>query len=135
MIKDEGQITNDTPADEIMRVMWDANHVVSVSGHGETTNDNSEDGTVSFGQTLYTDDGTPVGEVRGLNDGGVFVTVRDGVEALTVEHARSGHEFGEAELVWRCMECGEMGEIEGGLPPECPNCGAAKEELMYWTED
>lgn len=106
-----------------------------MSGHGETSNDTKEGETVSFGQTVYTEDGTPVGEVRGLNDGGVFVTIRDGVEALTVEHARSGHEFGEAELMWRCRNCGEMGEIGGGLPPECPNCNAEKEELMYWTED
>jgi len=26
-----------------------------------------------------------------------------------------------------------MGEIEG-IPDECPNCGAPKEEIYYWTE-
>ncbi|WP_254546580.1 DUF7130 family rubredoxin-like protein [Halomarina pelagica] len=108
-----------------------------MSGFGETPPEEDEDEVtqLSFGQTLYTESGTPVGEVRSIEEGGVFVTVREGVEALTVEHARSGHEFGEAELVWRCTECGEMGEIDDGLPEECPNCGAPKEDLMYWTED
>ncbi|MFC7157343.1 rubredoxin-like domain-containing protein [Halomarina halobia] len=108
-----------------------------MSGFGETPPDEDEEEVqqLSFGQTLYTEDGTPVGEVRSIEEGGVFVTVREGVEALTVEHARSGHEFGAAELVWRCTECGEMGEIDEGLPEECPNCGEPKESLMYWTED
>lgn len=90
---------------------------------------------VRFGETLYTADGRPVGTVRGIDEDGVFVTVREGAEALSVEHARSGHEFGEAELVWRCTNCGEMGEIAEGLPETCPNCGVEREELMYWTED
>uniref|UniRef100_UPI00300EA125 DUF7130 family rubredoxin-like protein n=1 Tax=Halalkalicoccus salilacus TaxID=3117459 RepID=UPI00300EA125 len=51
------------------------------------------------------------------------------------ERVRSDAEFGEAELMWRCMECGEMGRIEDGLPDECPNCGDSREALMYWTED
>ena len=37
--------------------------------------------------------------------------------------------------MWRCTECGEMGEIDGGLPDRCPGCGSEKEALMYWTED
>lgn len=65
----------------------------------------------------------------------MVVSVRDGVEGLSVEHARSGHVFGEVELVWRCTNCGEPGEIDDGLPAECPNCGEPKEALMYWTED
>jgi rubrerythrin len=117
-----------------------------MSGQGETPPDEeSPDGDdvttsegaveISFGQTLYTEAGDPVGQVRGLEEGGVFVTVRDGAETMSVEHARSGHTFGEAELMWRCTECGEMGDIEGALPDECPNCGEPKEALMYWTED
>lgn len=111
-----------------------------MSGHGETPEDESEEidsetENIAFGQTLYTEDGTPVGQVRGIQDGGIFVTVREGAEALSVEHARSGHEFGEAHIMWRCRQCGEMGEIEGGLPEQCPNCGESKEHLMYWTED
>ncbi|WP_254521862.1 DUF7130 family rubredoxin-like protein [Natrinema caseinilyticum] len=90
---------------------------------------------VDFGETVYNADGTELGQVRGFERGGFFVTTREGVEAMSVEHARAGHEFGEAELMWRCMECGEMGEIDDGLPDECPNCGRPKENLMYWTED
>lgn len=54
---------------------------------------------------------------------------------MSVEHARSNGEFGLAELMWRCMECGEMGRIEDGLPEKCPNCSESREALMYWTED
>lgn len=90
---------------------------------------------LSLGQTLYTEAGAPVGTIRGFDEGGVFVTTRQGAEQLSVEHARSGHEFGAAELMWRCTECGEMGTIEGGLPDRCSGCDAPKEALMYWTED
>lgn len=90
---------------------------------------------VEFGETLYTEDGRPVGTVRGMEERGFFVTTREGVEKLSVEHVRSGQAFGEAELMWRCTNCGEMGEIEDGLPDTCPGCGTRKENLMYWTED
>lgn len=109
-----------------------------MSGRGETP---EEEGgqvdrvSIEPGQTLYDEDGTPVGEVRGVEEGGLFVTVREGVESLSIEHARSGQSFGEAELMWRCMNCGEMGQINEGLPEQCPNCGIEKEELMWWTED
>lgn len=108
-----------------------------MSGRGETPEDESEGepGDVSLGQTLYTADGDAVGTVRGLEAGGVFLATREGVEALSVEHARSGHAFGAAELMWRCMTCGEMGPIRDGVPDGCPGCGAPREELMYWTED
>lgn len=53
-----------------------------------------------------------------MEEGGVFLSTRDGIEGLSIEHARSGHSFGEAELMWRCLNCGEMGELddEDGLP-------------------
>jgi len=90
---------------------------------------------LSLGQPLFDADGNEIGEIRGFEEGGVYVTTREGVKALSVEHARSGHSFGEAELMWRCIECGEMGRIEDGLPGECPNCGRGKENLEYWKED
>ncbi|QRV17145.1 DUF7130 family rubredoxin-like protein [Haloterrigena salifodinae] len=90
---------------------------------------------LNLGQVVYDEDGNKLGKVRGFERSGFFVTTREGAEALSVEHARSGHEFGEAELMWRCMECGEMGDIDTGLPDECPNCGTERENLMYWTED
>ncbi|WP_123538538.1 DUF7130 family rubredoxin-like protein [Halosimplex salinum] len=112
-----------------------------MSGRGETPDEESDQQatddveSLSFGQTLFDDAGRPVGTIRGIEEGGVFVTTREGVESLSVEHARSGHSFGEAELMWRCTNCGEMGEIQDGLPDTCPGCGTEKEDLMYWTED
>lgn len=114
-----------------------------MSGRGETPEEEAgesdqlepENIAVGFGQMLYTEDGVPVGTVRGIEEGGLFISTREGAEALSIGHARSGHGFGEAELMWRCMTCGEMGEIDEGLPDNCPECGAAREELMYWTED
>jgi rubrerythrin len=111
-----------------------------MSGHGETPDDDEMDGrkevdSVAFGETVYNEDGAELGQVRGIEEGGFFVSSREGIEHLSIEHARSGHEFGEAELMWRCTVCGEMGEIDDGLPDECPNCGTEKENLMYWTED
>ncbi|MFB6108600.1 MAG: rubredoxin-like domain-containing protein, partial [Haloplanus sp.] len=70
----------------------------------------------------------------GLGDEGFYVTTDEGVDALSVEHERAGHEFGEAELMWRCFECGAMGDVTE-MPEECPDCGAPREDLYYWTED
>lgn len=91
---------------------------------------------IDIGDSLYTEDGDEVGIIQGADEGRIIVSVREGAEVLGLErHQKSGQSFGEAELMWRCMDCGEMGEIEDGLPDECPNCGVEKEELMYWTED
>jgi rubrerythrin len=110
-----------------------------MSGRGEQPNEfeepTDENTNISIGETLYTEDGTAVGRIRGVEEGGMFVSTREGVEALSIEHARSGHAFGEAELVWRCMDCGEMGHIRDELPDSCPGCGTEREKLMYWTED
>ncbi|QSX00561.1 DUF7130 family rubredoxin-like protein [Haloterrigena alkaliphila] len=108
---------------------------------GETPAKEGEEAAVEevleldFGQAVYDEDGEKLGTIRGFERSGFFVTTREGAESMSVEHARSGHEFGEAELMWRCMECGEMGEIDEGLPEDCPNCGTERENLMYWTED
>ena len=98
--------------------------------------DEIEELEIEFGDSLYTDDGDEAGIVQGLDEGRVIVSLREGAQVLGLErHQKSGQSFGEAELMWRCMECGEMGEIEDGLPDNCPNCGVEKEDLMYWTED
>ena len=90
---------------------------------------------VGLGQTVYDEDGEELGSIRGFDEAGFYVTMREGYEALSVEHARTGHEFGEGYLMWRCTECGEMGRIDDDLPDQCPNCDAPKEDLYYWTED
>jgi len=110
-----------------------------MTGRGETPDregDTRVEATdLTFGQVLYDDAGRPVGSVRGMEAGGVFLTTRAGVESLSVEHARSGHSFGQAELMWRCLNCGEMGDLGDEFPERCPNCGIEHEELMYWVED
>ena len=90
--------------------------------------------SVSIGSTVYTEGGEELGTVRGFDDDGFYVSTREGIVSLSVEHERAGHEFGEAELMWRCGNCGEMGDVEE-MPDACPNCGAEREELFYWTED
>jgi hypothetical protein len=90
---------------------------------------------VGMGQTLYTADGRAVGTVRGVEEDGVFVSLRDGVASFSVAHVRSGGAFGEAELVWHCTDCGAVGPLDDGLPDGCPDCDAARERLAYWTED
>lgn len=89
---------------------------------------------VTVGTVVYNDDGERLGRVRGFDGDGFYVTTEEGIEALSVEHERAGHEFGEAELVWRCSDCGAVGEIDA-MPDACPDCGAPREHLYYWTED
>ncbi|WP_049901581.1 DUF7130 family rubredoxin-like protein [Halococcus agarilyticus] len=90
---------------------------------------------VAVGATVYTEEGEELGTVRGFDTDGFFVTTREGVASLSVEHERAGHALGEAELMWRCSDCGEMGELADDIPDACPNCDAPKEYLYYWTED
>jgi len=93
----------------------------------------TEDGgaPASVGEPVFSKDGTELGVVRELIDGGLVVSV----DLDAGEHQRStSGEFGEAYLMWRCMECGEMGDIES-LPEQCPNCSVGRESLYYWTED
>ncbi len=67
----------------------------------------------------------------------------------TSDHTRSGviprgvsvrnerlaaKDFGEAYLVWRCIDCGATGDLEA-FPTACTDCGAAREELYYYLED
>ncbi|MFB6077853.1 MAG: rubredoxin-like domain-containing protein [Halarchaeum sp.] len=94
----------------------------------------SEDSTVKLGTVVYNEDGEKVGTVRGFDEDGFFVTNREGAAAFTVEHEHTPHDLGEAELTWRCSDCGEVGDIEE-LPDSCPSCGAPREAIYYWTED
>ena len=89
---------------------------------------------VAIGTRVFDDEGTQLGRVRGFEDDGFFVATVEGIEALSVEHERAGHEFGEATLMWQCGNCGEMGDIEA-LPEECPNCGVDRTEILYAIED
>lgn len=94
----------------------------------------ADDRKVTIGTTVYNDEGDQLGRVRGFEEGGFFVTTEEGITALSVEHEHAGPLYGEAELMWRCSECGAVGDIEE-LPGECPDCGAPREFVYYWTED
>jgi len=94
----------------------------------------SEESTVKLGSPVYNADGEKVGTVRGFDEDGFFVTNREGAAEFTVEHEHTPHDLGEAELTWRCSDCGEVGDIEE-LPDSCPSCGAPREAIYYWTED
>mgnify|MGYP006297599327 CR=1 FL=1 len=94
----------------------------------------AESDDLAFGMTVYDDEGTALGTIRGFDEHGFYVTVEDGIEALSSEHVSTGA-AGQAELMWRCWECGAMGDIGDDIPAQCPDCGAPKEEIYYWTED
>ncbi len=98
-----------------------------------TAMSDSDQTRVTFGTTVYHEDGSELGRVRAFDEHGFYITLDEGIEALSGEHITAGNP-GEAELMWRCWECGEMGEIED-IPDECPSCGAPKEDIYYWQED
>ena len=88
---------------------------------------------LSFGETVYDEDGQELGTIRGFDEHGFYVTTEEGIEAMSIEHIRAG-DSGEATLMWRCWECGAMGDIEN-IPEGCPDCGAPKEDIYWWKED
>lgn len=113
-----------------------------MSGRGERPAEDDGDvqaeetaDSVTVGETVFDESGEPLGRIRGYEAGGFFVSTRAGMEAMSIDHARSGHAYGEAHLVWRYRNGGEVGAIDDGMPEQCPNCGVEKERLMWWTED
>lgn len=98
-------------------------------------NDESEPATrvLKPGQPMYDANGYEVGIVQGITDLGVEVNTHDEIGTLSLEHA-PGRSVGEGYLVWRCLACGELGDIER-LPDRCPNCGGPREELYAYLED
>jgi rubrerythrin len=88
---------------------------------------------VAFGECVYDADGNELGRVRQIADDGFYVTTTDGTEALSVGH-QADSMGGQKELLWRCLECGAVGELSE-IPEECTDCGAPKEEIYYWQED
>ncbi|MBX0287708.1 hypothetical protein EGH22_15340 [Halomicroarcula sp. F28] len=100
----------------------------------------SDEVSVQRNEEIFNDDGTLVGVVGDATEAGFTVET---VASATVEHGDAaanqeeepGQEFGEGYIMWRCTECGEMGELDDGLPEECPNCGEPKEALATQRED
>jgi rubrerythrin len=90
---------------------------------------------LNFGTEIFDDEGRTLGHIRGFDESGFYVSFAEGLEGLSVEHVAPRGSFGEAELMWRCWECGALGELDGSIPESCPDCGARKEDLYYWVED
>jgi hypothetical protein len=47
------------------------------------------DTQLTFGQTVYDEDGNELGRVRGFDQHGFYVTLEEGIEALSEEHVVS----------------------------------------------
>ena len=97
----------------------------------DVMSESTDQRTLKTGATVYDEDGEQVGTVRGVDEHGFYVKADADVEVLTGPGQRTEH--GDA-IMWRCWECGEMGQIED-IPAECPSCGAPKEDIYYWQED
>ncbi|WP_350355464.1 DUF7130 family rubredoxin-like protein [Halorarius litoreus] len=93
----------------------------------------SHSASIKPGEVVYDSNGRPVGRVSGLIDDGFEVEAMDPHESEVEE--LPGQEFGEGYLMWRCAECGEMGELERELPEACPNCSAPREAISPVQED
>lgn len=93
-----------------------------------------DEAPVEPGESVYDDSGSVIGRVSAITDAGFEVEPADQSEGEAEEEI-PGKEFGEGYLMWRCTECGEMGELDDGLPDSCPNCGAPEEALAATRED
>ncbi len=88
---------------------------------------------VSPGQSVYDDQGNELGQIRGVDRDGFYVTTGH-EDGMPLENARDV--FGKAYVMWRCWDCGQMGRIDGEqLPEACPDCDSPREALYYWAED
>ncbi|SEV88838.1 DUF7130 family rubredoxin-like protein [Halobacterium jilantaiense] len=113
----------------------------------ETHDDAEETASIESGDTVYDDDGRVLGIVTDFTDEGFAVeVVQAGADVAQSENAGPaaetdtedipGKDFGEGYLMWRCEDCGEMGELDDdGIPEECPSCGAPKEHIHMAQED
>ncbi len=95
----------------------------------------ADDASINPGEVVYNDGGDSLGVVSGFSDDGFEVSITDDPDEIDEQEQQPGKEFGEGYLVWRCDECGEVGELEGGFPGECPGCGAPESALVRQQED
>lgn len=97
------------------------------------TETDDEFADVTPGQRVFDREGNELGQIRGVDKHGFYVRVPDR-GGLTLDDTRDI--FGQAYVMWRCWDCGQMGQIDGQrLPEACPDCGAPREALYYWAED
>jgi len=96
-------------------------------------NDRTE---ITTGEMVFNGDGQPLGLVTNMTDDGFEVGTREATDPhVNDQEEIPGQGLGEGYLMWRCGECGEMGELEDGIPSTCPNCGAPEEEISEARED
>lgn len=94
----------------------------------------SEAITVDISQSGFDSADIALGTVRGVTDVRFILRTEEGIEALSTEHERAGHEVAEGELIWRDGDCGDMRHIED-RPGSCPSCGARVEEIYFYIAD
>jgi ABC-type ATPase with predicted acetyltransferase domain len=85
------------------------------------------------GQRLYDSTGREIGIIRAITESGIEASVYTDIDTLSLKHA-PGADAGEGYLLWRCSECGELGDLER-IPDECPGCGKGREHLYAYLED
>ncbi len=88
---------------------------------------------IATGAAVYDRDGNELGVITELTSEGFEVSMDGETDGESLQEHEPGQEFGEGYIMWRCHECGEMGELDDGLPNECPSCGA--ENVVKWRED
>jgi hypothetical protein len=88
----------------------------------------------SLGMEVFDDEGNPIGTVQGVDEHGFYVTREEGIRGMSREHVSAGS-AGEAELTWRCSECGTIDDIEAFPEGDCPDCGAPQEAIYYHLQD
>jgi rubrerythrin len=93
----------------------------------------SADRVLKPGQRVYDEAGQVIGVIQAITDIGVEVNTDSDVETLSLRQSPSVN-LGEGYLVWRCSECGELGDINQ-IPDHCPSCGASEDTLYAYLED
>lgn len=129
----------------------------------QDSTDAADGAPIETGRVVYDGEGNPLGVISGFTSEGFEVSITEEFEEVDAdgtaevappdteseqarktnqedlrtadEEQQPGQEFGEGYLMWRCDDCGEMGELDDGMPEECPNCGAEKEAIYEWRED
>ncbi|GAA0545597.1 rubredoxin-like domain-containing protein [Halorubrum ejinorense] len=93
----------------------------------------SQDRILKPGQQVYDGNGRTIGVISAITETGVEVNTNSDVDTLSLRRAPTVN-LGEGYLVWRCSECGELGDIDQ-IPDHCPSCGASRETLYAYLED
>ncbi|WP_336025121.1 DUF7130 family rubredoxin-like protein [Halobellus salinisoli] len=89
--------------------------------------------TLEPGQRVYDADGRAIGTIRAITETGVEVQTHGDVETVSLKQAL-GSDAGEGYLLWRCVNCGELGDLDE-IPDRCPGCGGPREDLYAYLED